>query len=159
MPVLSASTGPRHRSVISTTYTAGGNWGFAPRRRHPRSARAQRISSVEVRDCGKCRRFDVAVFAHYVERLVSAAVPEENAALVALLATISDRRIRRKVQKLLHLGEEAVRALGELDAALYLREDGEEQLQIVSDAVLSHFRRLLEYVVMVAPAAASPDTG
>jgi hypothetical protein len=86
--------------------------------------------------------------------------PPENAALAALLATISDRRIRRKVQKLLQLGEEAVRALGELDAALYLREDGEEQLQIVSDAVLSHFRRLLEYVVMVAPAAAaSGDEG
>jgi hypothetical protein len=84
----------------------------------------------------------------------------ENAALAELLATISDRKIRRKVQKLLQLGEEAVRALGELDAALYLREDGEEQLQIVSDAVLSHFRRLLEYVVMVAPAAAvSTDTG
>ena len=78
----------------------------------------------------------------------------ENAALVELLATISDRKIRRKIQKLLQLGEEAVRALGELDAALYLREDGEEQLQIVSDAVLSHFRRLLEYVVMVAPAIA-----
>jgi hypothetical protein len=77
----------------------------------------------------------------------------ENAALAELLATISDRRIRRKVQKLLQLGEEAVRALGELDAALYLREDGEEQLQIVSDAVLSHFRRLLEYLGMVAPAA------
>jgi hypothetical protein len=84
----------------------------------------------------------------------------ENAALAGLLGTISDRRIRRKVQKLLQLGEEAVRALGELDAALYLREDGEEQLQIVADAVLSHFRRLLEYVVMVAPAApASADTG
>lgn len=78
----------------------------------------------------------------------------ENAALAGLLATITDRKIRRKVQKLLQFGEEAVRALGELDAALYLREDGEEQLQIVSDAVLSHFRRLLEYVVMVAPAAA-----
>jgi hypothetical protein len=83
----------------------------------------------------------------------------ENAALAALLATISDRRIRRKVQKLLQHGEEAVRALGELDAALYLREDGEEQLQIVADAVLSHFRRLLEYVVMVAPAAAPKDDG
>jgi len=84
----------------------------------------------------------------------------ENTALAGLLATISDRRIRRKVQKLLQLGEEAVRALGELDAALYLREDGEEQLQIVSDAVLSHFRRLLEYVGMVAPAAAaSADEG
>ncbi|HEX5060999.1 MAG TPA: hypothetical protein VFV99_16645 [Kofleriaceae bacterium] len=46
-----------------------------------------------------------------------------------------------------------MRALGELDIALYLREDGEEQLQIVSDAVLSHFRRLLEYLGMVAPAA------
>jgi hypothetical protein len=76
----------------------------------------------------------------------------ENTALAGLLATITDRKIRRKVQKLLQLGEEAVRALGELDAALYLKEDGEEQLQIVSDAVLSHFRRLLEYVVMVAPA-------
>jgi hypothetical protein len=77
----------------------------------------------------------------------------ENVALAALLGTIEDRRIRRKVQKLLQLGEEAVRALGELDVALYLREDGEEQLQIVADAVLSHFRRLLEYVVMVSPAA------
>jgi hypothetical protein len=83
----------------------------------------------------------------------------ENTALAGLLATIADRRIRRKVQKLLQLGEEAVRALGELDAALYLREDGEEQLQIVSDAVLSHFRRLLEYVGMVAPNAdASRDS-
>ncbi len=84
----------------------------------------------------------------------------ENAALAGLLATISDRRIRRKVHKLLQFGEEAVRALGEIDAALYLREDGEEQLQIVADAVLSHFRRLLEYIAMVAPAAAaSPDAG
>jgi hypothetical protein len=80
----------------------------------------------------------------------------ENAALAGLLATISDRKIRRKVQKLLQLGEEAVRALGELDAALYLKEDGEEQLQIVSDAVLSHFRRLLEYLAMVAPATPAP---
>jgi hypothetical protein len=85
----------------------------------------------------------------------------ENAALAELLATIADRRIRRKVQKLLQLGEEAVRALGELDAALYLREDGEAQLQIVADAVLSHFRRLLEYLGMVAPPAggASADSG
>ncbi|KAB2892387.1 MAG: hypothetical protein F9K40_18625 [Kofleriaceae bacterium] len=84
----------------------------------------------------------------------------ENTALAGLLATISDRRIRRKVQKLLQLGEEAVRALGELDIALYLREDGEEQLQIVADAVLSHFRRLLEYLGMVAPSAgASADGG
>ena len=91
---------------------------------------------------------------------MSEAEAPENAALAGLLATISDRRIRRKVQKLLQLGEEAVRALGELDAALYLREDGEEQLQIVADAVLSHFRRLLEYIGMVAPAAAaSADTG
>jgi hypothetical protein len=79
----------------------------------------------------------------------------ENAALAGLLATISDRRIRRKIHKLLQLGEEAVRALGELDAALYLRDDGEEQLQIVSDAVLSHFRRLLEYLGMVAPSGAA----
>lgn len=83
----------------------------------------------------------------------------ENSALAGLLAAISDRKIRRKVQKLLQLGEEAVRALGELDAALYLKEDGEQQLQIVSDAVLSHFRRLLEYVVMVAPAAADTSSG
>ena len=79
----------------------------------------------------------------------------ENTALAGLLATITDRKIRRKVQKLLQHGEEAVRALGELDAALYLREDGEEQLQIVSDAVLSHFRRLMEYLAMVAPGGAS----
>lgn len=70
----------------------------------------------------------------------------ENEALNELLGTIADRRIRRKVQKLLQLGEEAVRALGELDAALYVREDGEAQIQIVSDAVLSHLRRLLEYL-------------
>jgi hypothetical protein len=81
----------------------------------------------------------------------------ENAALAGLLATISDRKIRRKVQKLLQLGEEAVRALGEVDLALYLKENGEEQLQIVADAVLSHFRRLLEYLGMVAPAAADID--
>jgi len=81
--------------------------------------------------------------------------PPQNAALAGLLATISDRRIRRKVHKLLQLGEEAVRALADLDAALYLREDGEEQLQIVADAILSHFRRLLEYIGMVAPAAAA----
>lgn len=81
----------------------------------------------------------------------------ENTALAGLLATISDRKIRRKVQKLLQLGEEAVRALGELDSALYLRDDGEEQLQIVSDAVLSHFRRLLEYLGMVAPATGAVE--
>jgi hypothetical protein len=81
----------------------------------------------------------------------------ENTALAELLGAISDRRIRRKVQKLLQLGEEAVRALGELDAALYIREDGEEQLQIVSDAVLSHLRRLLEYLGMVASAAEESD--
>ncbi|MCC6995159.1 MAG: hypothetical protein IT370_11175 [Deltaproteobacteria bacterium] len=74
----------------------------------------------------------------------------ENTALAELLEAIADRRIRRKVQKLLQIGEEAVRALGELDAALYVREDGEEQLQIVSDAVLSHLRRLLDYLRMVA---------
>jgi hypothetical protein len=74
----------------------------------------------------------------------------ENAALAELLGTISDRRIRRQVLKLLQYGEEAVRSLGELDSALYLREDGEEQLQIVSDAVMSHVRRLLEFLGMVA---------
>lgn len=61
------------------------------------------------------------------------------------------------MHKLLQHGEEAVRALGELDAALYLRDDGEAQLQIVADAVLSHFRRLLEYLGMVAPAGAGTD--
>ena len=84
----------------------------------------------------------------------------ENTALAGLLATIGDRRIKRKVQKLLQLGEDAVRALGELDTALYLRDQGEEQLQLVADAVLSHFRRLLEYLAMVAPVAApSADEG
>lgn len=63
------------------------------------------------------------------------------------------------MHKLLQFGEEAVRSLGELDSALYLREDGEEQLQIVADAVLSHVRRLLEYLGMVAgPVEASPET-
>ncbi len=79
----------------------------------------------------------------------------EITALAGLLAAIEDRRIRRKVQKLLQHGEEAVRTLGEIDIALYLREDCEEQLQVVADAVLSHFRRLLEYVAMVIPAAAA----
>jgi hypothetical protein len=88
----------------------------------------------------------------------------ENIALAELLGSISDRRIRRKVHKLLQLGEEAVRSLGELDAALYLREGGEEQLQIVSDAVLSHVRRLLEYLGMVASTeearpAPAPEVG
>lgn len=77
----------------------------------------------------------------------------ENTALAELLGAIADRQIRRRVQKLLQLGEESVRALGELDAALDVREDGEEQqLQIVADAVLSHFRRLLEFLGMVASA-------
>ena len=62
--------------------------------------------------------------------------PTENTALAEILSAIADRRIRRKVQKLLQVGEEAVRALGELDAALYVREGGEAQMQIVSDAVL-----------------------
>lgn len=79
----------------------------------------------------------------------------ENTALAEILSAIADRRIRRKVQKLLQLGEEAVRALGELDAALYVREGGEAQIQIVSDAVLSHFRRLLEYLRVAA--AETPD--
>jgi hypothetical protein len=76
--------------------------------------------------------------------------PPENTALAEILSGIADRRIRRKVQKLLQLGEEAVRALGELDAALYVREGGEAQIQIVSDAVLSHLRRLLEYLRVAA---------
>lgn len=62
--------------------------------------------------------------------------------------------MRRKVQKILQLGVEAVYALGDIDTALYLREGGEEQLQIVADAVLSHLRRLLEYLAMVAPSIA-----
>jgi len=84
---------------------------------------------------------------------------QENAALVELLGSISDRKIRRKVLKLLQFGEEAVRSLGELDSALYLREDGEEQLQIVADAVLSHVRRLLEYLGMVAVPEDRGDDG
>jgi hypothetical protein len=76
--------------------------------------------------------------------------PPENTALAEILSAIADRRIRRKVQKLLQLGEEAVRALGELDAALYVREGGEAQMQIVSDAVLSHLRRLLEFLRVAA---------
>lgn len=63
------------------------------------------------------------------------------------------------MQKLLVFGAEAVYALGEIDVALYLREDGEEQLQIVADATLSHFRRLLEYLAMVAPGSASSPEG
>ncbi len=74
----------------------------------------------------------------------------ENPALTELLGGISDRRIRRKVQKLLRFGEDAVRSLGELDTALYLREGGEEQLQLVADAVMSHVRRLLEFLGMIA---------
>jgi hypothetical protein len=81
----------------------------------------------------------------------------ENTALAEILSAIPDRRIRRKVQKLLQLGEEAVRALGELDAALYVREGGEAQIQIVSDAVLSHLRRLLEYL-RVSAAETSAET-
>ena len=84
--------------------------------------------------------------------------PTENTALAELLSAIADRKIRRKVQKLLQLGEEAVRALGELDAALYVREGGEEQMQIVSDAVTSHLRRLLEYLrVSAAETAEAPE--
>src|SRR6185436_4002078 len=79
----------------------------------------------------------------------------ENTALAEILSAIADRRIRRKVQKLLQLGEEAVRALGELDAALYVREGGEAQIQIVSDAVLSHLRRLIEYLRVAS--AETPD--
>ena len=82
----------------------------------------------------------------------------ENTALAELLGAIADRKIRRKVQKLLQIGEEAVRALGELDAALYVREGGEAQIQIVSDAVLSHLRRLLEYLrVSAAETAEAPE--
>ncbi len=80
----------------------------------------------------------------------------ENTALAEILSAIADRRIRRKVQKLLQLGEEAVRALGELDAALYVREGGEAQIQIVSDAVLSHLRRLLEYLRIAAAETPEP---
>ncbi len=81
----------------------------------------------------------------------------ENTALAELLGAIADRRIRRKVQKLLQLGEEAVRALGELDAALYVHEHGEEQIQIVADAVLSHFRRLLEMLGVLRSEATTDE--
>jgi hypothetical protein len=63
------------------------------------------------------------------------------------------------VQTLLQLGEEAVRALGELDAALYVREGGEGQMQLVSDAVLSHLRRLLEYLRVAAAEGAEALEG
>ena len=86
---------------------------------------------------------------------VTLSEPTENTALAEILSAIGDRRIRRKVQKLLQLGEEAVRALGELDAALYVREGGEAQMQIVSDAVMSHLRRLIEYLRVAA--AETPD--
>lgn len=81
--------------------------------------------------------------------------PSDNSALVELLAGISDRRIRRKVKKLVEFGSAAVRSLGELDSALYSRENGEDQLQIISDAVLSHVRRLLAYLASVAPTGSS----
>lgn len=84
-------------------------------------------------------------------------VAPENAALAELLATITDRRIRRNVQKLLVFGAEAVQSLGDIDAALYLKEQGEEQLQIVADATLSHFRRLLEFIGMIAPKDSAGD--
>lgn len=74
----------------------------------------------------------------------------DNPALTELLGRISDRRVRRKVQKLLRFGEDAVRSLGELDTTLYQREGGEEQLQLVADAVMSHVRRLLEFLGMIA---------
>lgn len=79
------------------------------------------------------------------------AEPSDNSALVELLAGIADRRIRRKVKKLVEYGAEAVRSLGDLDSALYSRENGEDQLQVISDAVLSHVRRLLAYLASIAP--------
>jgi hypothetical protein len=81
--------------------------------------------------------------------------PSDNSALIELLAGITDRRIRRKVKKLVEFGSSAVRSLGELDSALYSRENGEDQLQIISDAVLSHVRRLLAYLASVAPKGTS----
>jgi hypothetical protein len=81
----------------------------------------------------------------------------QNTALAEILNAIADKRIRRKVQKLLQLGEEAVRALGELDAALYFREGGEEQIQLVSDAVLSHLRRLLDHLRVAAAETTEPS--
>jgi hypothetical protein len=106
---------------------------------------------------GRHRDASNSRFALYDARganITSLSEPPENTALAEILNAIADRRIRRKVQKLLQLGEEAVRALGELDAALYTREGGEAQMQIVSDAVLSHLRRLLDYL---GHAAAAPD--
>ena len=90
-------------------------------------------------------------------RYIYVFVPEssDNSALVELLAGISDRRIRRKVKKLVAFGSAAVRSLGELDSALYSRENGEDQLQIISDAVLSHVRRLLAYLASIAPTGTS----
>ncbi len=85
--------------------------------------------------------------------------PADNSALVELLAEIADRRIRRKVKKLVEFGSEAVRSLGELDSALYSRENGEDELQVISDAVLSHVRRLLAYLASIAPAEGSEETG
>jgi len=114
--------------------------------------RSPALQYLRLRDRRRTDILDQPGYASYSKALESEA--PENAALVGLLATITDRKIRRKVHKLLQIGEEAVRALGELDVALYLREEGEDQLQIVADAVLSHFRRLMEYVAMIAPVAA-----
>ncbi len=50
----------------------------------------------------------------------------------------------------MRFGEDAVRSLGGLDTALYQGDGGEEQLQLVADAVMSHVRRLLEFLGMVA---------
>ena len=83
---------------------------------------------------------------------------EQKPAIVELLEGISDRRIRRKVKKLLDFGAEAVRSLGELDDALYLKEGGEDQMQIVADAVMSHVRRLIEYLTSIASSSASSDS-
>ena len=79
--------------------------------------------------------------------------PSDNSALVELLAGIEDRKIRRKVKKLVEFGSEAVRSLGELDSAIYSRAHGEDQdqLKIISDAVLSHVRRLLAYLDSILP--------
>ncbi len=78
--------------------------------------------------------------------------PSDNSALVELLAGIADRRIRRKVRKLVEFGSAAVRSLSEQDSALYSRVNGEDSLQMISDAVLSHVRRLLAYLASVVPA-------